>query len=78
MSAVDDVLQTALRLSSEERARLAHSLIASLDDAPADDGADDAWASEISRRVASPDTTAEEWSVVRERLLGSLTTKPSG
>ena len=43
-----------LSLPEEQRAELAHDLIASLD-APADPDAADAWDAEISRRVAEVD-----------------------
>ncbi len=44
----------ALSLPDEERAELAHDLIASLD-TPADADTSDAWDAEISRRVAEID-----------------------
>ena len=44
----------ALSLPDEERAELAHDLIASLD-APAEPDAADAWDAEISRRLAEVD-----------------------
>lgn len=76
MASADDVLQTALQLSPNERARLAHSLIESLDEGGNDDDVEEAWAAEISSRISSPDEASEVWSVVRERVLESLTRKP--
>jgi putative addiction module component (TIGR02574 family) len=46
----EELLQAALALSLDERAKLARELIASLDDPP-DPDAQEAWASEISRRT---------------------------
>jgi len=48
------ILSAALSLPESDRATLAASLIRSLD-ADADPKADEAWASEIQRRVASID-----------------------
>jgi putative addiction module component (TIGR02574 family) len=53
MSATD-ILADILRLPTEERARLAHELIRSLDGEP-DDGAAQAWDAEIERRGAEVD-----------------------
>lgn len=46
----DRVRADALSLPTEERARLAHDLIASLDDAQ-DPGAAEAWVAELERRA---------------------------
>jgi putative addiction module component (TIGR02574 family) len=44
------ILEEAMTLSPDERAALAHELLASLD-AERDPGADEAWAAEITRRA---------------------------
>ncbi len=50
---VKEIEQELLNLPQEERARLAHRLIVSLDeDAPADEGVEAAWLEEIKRRDA--------------------------
>ena len=46
----EDVLANALSLTAEERGKVAATLIESLD-VQADDGADEAWAAEIQRRL---------------------------
>jgi putative addiction module component (TIGR02574 family) len=46
-----EVLDKALELSSDERGLLIDRLVESLDDAPPDEGVDEAWADEIKRRV---------------------------
>lgn len=48
-----------LALSETERAELAHDLIESLD-APRDNGAEEAWDREISRRIGEIDTGQAE------------------
>jgi putative addiction module component (TIGR02574 family) len=50
-SAVQDLYEKATELSPEERAVLAALLLESLEGEP-DQGAEDAWASEIERRMA--------------------------
>ncbi len=59
----------ALGLPAEDRAQLAHDLLASLD-GPADSDADSAWATEIERRVAELDagtvTTVDADEVLRQ------------
>lgn len=52
---IDQLLQEALRLPLDARAKLAGELISSLDDAPPDADRDVAWAVEIRRRLASYD-----------------------
>lgn len=50
---VKEIEQELLNLPQEERARLAHRLIVSLDDdVPADEGLEVAWVEEIKRRDA--------------------------
>ena len=48
---VAEVLDKAMALSSHERGFLIDRLVESLDDAPPDEGVDEAWANEIKRRV---------------------------
>jgi putative addiction module component (TIGR02574 family) len=48
---VSEVLEKALTLSEQERGLLIDRLIASLDDGPADEGVERAWADEIKLRV---------------------------
>jgi putative addiction module component (TIGR02574 family) len=64
------VLQEALQLSTEERARLAAELIASVD-GEAEEDAEAAWAAEIerrARRALSGESKGEDWDVVRSRI----------
>jgi putative addiction module component (TIGR02574 family) len=64
------VLAEALRLGEDERAELAAEILASLD-GPADPDADEAWAEEIKRRIASIESgTAklESWDEVKRRI----------
>lgn len=46
-----EILDSALALSSRERGMLIDRLVESLDDGPPDEGVEEAWASEIKRRV---------------------------
>jgi putative addiction module component (TIGR02574 family) len=46
-----EVLDKALALSVKERGLLIDRLVESLDDGPAEEGVEDAWAEEIKRRV---------------------------
>ncbi len=48
---VAEVLEKALTLSPRDRGTLIDRLIESLDEGPAEDGVEQAWASEIKRRV---------------------------
>jgi putative addiction module component (TIGR02574 family) len=48
---VSKVLEKALTLSTRDRGLLINRLIASLDDGPAEEGVEEAWAAEIKRRV---------------------------
>jgi len=48
---VSEVLEKALALSTQDRGLLIDRLIKSLDDEPADDGVEQAWADEIKSRV---------------------------
>jgi putative addiction module component (TIGR02574 family) len=63
------ILGEALALTADERARIAHQLINSLE--PEDAGANAAWSDEIRRRVDEIEAgTAEleDWETVRSRL----------
>ena len=64
MSAVD-TLAEILRLSAEDRARLALELIRSLD-TDAEGGATDAWDAEIARRGAEVDGVVAETMTLNE------------
>lgn len=48
---VAEVLDKAMELTSHERGFLIDRLVESLDDGPADEGVDEAWADEIKRRI---------------------------
>jgi len=48
---VSEVLERALALSAQERGLLIDHLIESLDEAPAEEGVEQAWDAEIKRRV---------------------------
>lgn len=64
------VLEQALALSAEERAKLAHDLIASLD-GPSDPDAQAAWAEEIERRVREAKAggrVGKSWEEVEARI----------
>jgi putative addiction module component (TIGR02574 family) len=66
---INTLLDTAMKLPSRDRARLASELIASLDDPP-DDRVEEAWATEIDRRVAEVDSGSVkllDWDSVRPR-----------
>lgn len=69
-----EVFDRALALPPEERARLAHDILASLD-APADDGAAEAWVREIERRareVKDGSVKLVDWKDTRARVLKRL------
>jgi putative addiction module component (TIGR02574 family) len=48
---VSEVLEKALALSTQDRGLVIDRLIASLDEGPAEEGVEEAWADEIKRRV---------------------------
>jgi putative addiction module component (TIGR02574 family) len=48
---VSEVLEKALTLSTRDRGLLIDRLIESLDEGPAEEGVEEAWAEEIKRRV---------------------------
>ncbi len=64
-----EVFSTALALPARERARLAHELLASLDDTT-DPDAVEVWAAEIERRAREVQAGApvEDWDAVRARI----------
>lgn len=65
------VLEGAMRLTSEERAALAATLIESLDDA-ADGDAEAAWAEETARRISDIERGRVEtlpWAEARKQIL---------
>jgi putative addiction module component (TIGR02574 family) len=66
-----------LALPAEERARLAHEIIASLD-GPADPGAAEEWVREIEHRVQevkNGSVKLVDWKDVRARILKRLSAK---
>jgi putative addiction module component (TIGR02574 family) len=68
---VDDLFAKAAVLSDDERAALAGLLIESLESGPADAGVEEAWASEVERRMADYRAGRVQtvgWSELRERL----------
>lgn len=48
---VSEVLEKALTLSTQERGLLINRLIESLDEGPAEEGVEEAWAEEVKNRV---------------------------
>jgi putative addiction module component (TIGR02574 family) len=73
----EKVLAEAMKLTAEERARIAAELIASVDGEP-DADASRAWAAEIDRRVQrvrEQGATGEEWRTVHERIADRLRSK---
>lgn len=70
----DQILESALRQPEKERARIAETLIASLD-ATSDREIEQAWQVEIDRRLREIDSGSVEcipWEQVRERLYRSF------
>jgi putative addiction module component (TIGR02574 family) len=68
------VLDEALKLSPEERAALAHDLLASLDGEP-DEDVDAAWAAEAERRarkLLSGEDPGHAWDDVCARLMAEF------
>jgi putative addiction module component (TIGR02574 family) len=65
-----DLLSTALALPVQERAKIAHELLLSLDGG-ADADAAEAWVAELEQRaheVRSGSVAAEDWETVKARL----------
>ena len=76
-SRAQEVLREALAWSADERAELAAELLASLDEAAAEDPAEveAAWATEIerrARRVMSGESAGLPWEDVRRRAEAEL------
>jgi putative addiction module component (TIGR02574 family) len=66
----EDILSSAMQLSTTERAELAAALLASFDGEP-EEAVEAAWATEIQRRierVRSGAAKGRPWPEVRERL----------
>ena len=77
MSRAQEVLREALALPIDERADVAAELLASLDDASAEDAAavEAAWAAEIerrARRVMAGESEGVAWEDVRRRAEDEL------
>jgi len=71
MRSADDVLRDALALPAEDRAKIAGTLIESLDDDVVDEGVEGLWSAEIARRIAEIDSGTVQlvpWSEVERRL----------
>jgi putative addiction module component (TIGR02574 family) len=69
-----EILKEALALPADARAALADSLWESLEEKP-DEGIDEAWRSEVKRRLAELDSGAVlaiPWSEARARLIAKL------
>ena len=67
-SAAKAILEATLKLDPQERARIAHELIVSLDEGPTEDGVEAAWEQELERRAVEIDSGAvklEPWSKLR-------------
>ncbi|MGA9566983.1 MAG: addiction module protein [Candidatus Korobacteraceae bacterium] len=72
---VSDLLKQALALPPEARSALASSLLASLEDATVDEGAEMAWEQEIARRVDELRTGSVAtipWAEVRQRAIARI------
>jgi putative addiction module component (TIGR02574 family) len=72
-SAAKAILEATLKLDPQERARIAHELIVSLDEGPTEEGVEAAWEQELERRAGEIDSGAvklEPWSKLRQELDG--------
>jgi putative addiction module component (TIGR02574 family) len=72
-SAAKAILEATLKLDPQERARIAHELIVSLDEGPTEDGVEAAWEQELERRAGEIDSGAvklEPWSKLQQELDG--------
>jgi putative addiction module component (TIGR02574 family) len=72
-SAAKAILEATLKLDPQERARIAHELIVSLDEGPTEDGVEVAWEHELDRRAGEIDSGVvklEPWSKLRQELDG--------
>jgi putative addiction module component (TIGR02574 family) len=75
---VDQLLDSALKQSDRDRARIAEALIASLDVQP-EEGIDLAWQAEINKRLREIDKGEVEclpWEEVRDRLYRNAHVQP--
>ena len=73
-TSADSILGTALTLPSDERARIAAKLIASLDEGE-DANVEAAWATEIERRIAEIESGEAEtvsWEEARARIQSKI------
>ncbi len=67
---VADLLSNALALPVQDRAKIAHELLLSLDGGE-DSGAAEAWVAELEQRAAevrSSSVVTEDWEMVKARL----------
>jgi putative addiction module component (TIGR02574 family) len=68
---ISEILKKALALPGQARAVIANTLLDSLDEAPADEGAEAAWSEEIQRRIEEIDSGKVQlipYEEVRRRL----------
>lgn len=66
-----EILEAMLKLDAQERARIAHEIIRSLDEDASDAGVEQAWEDELARRADEIDAGTvklEPWSKVRQEL----------
>ena len=74
-SSSESVTDAALRLPPDDRARLAHRLLLSLEDERIDPHADAAWIEEAQARVnryEAGETTADDWRSAVNRVADNL------
>lgn len=68
-----EIIEATLKLDAKERARIAHEIIVSLDEEPAEDGVNQAWEQELARRADEIDSGTvklDPWSKIRQELDG--------
>lgn len=73
------ILNEVLELEPKDRAELARHLILSLETAPPDNDADEAWAQEAENRAACADAAPgqlSDWQSALERIRSSLKQEP--
>jgi putative addiction module component (TIGR02574 family) len=73
-TSADDLLESALELPREERARIAAELLASLAGTP-DEGVEAAWDAELERRIEQVDqgeVQLLDWNDVKDRIALAL------
>jgi putative addiction module component (TIGR02574 family) len=78
MSSVDQVLNDALLLPADARASLALEILTSLDPIGEEENVDQAWATEISRRLDSirqGKSVLSDWDDALERIRTSILSK---